>query len=48
MSKEERIEDYISDKFANLYGRKQGLLNPKVDCKILVNKYRPNGLNKKY
>ena len=27
MSKEERIEDYISDKFANLYGRQRGYQN---------------------
>ena len=36
MSKEERIDDYISDKFANLYGRKKGFQNPNIDCKILI------------
>ena len=48
MPKEERIEDYISDKFANLYGRQRGFQNPNASCKILVDKHRPNGLNDKY
>lgn len=44
----EIIEDYRKDHHANLYGRLQGLQNPNTDCKILVDKFRPNGLNKKY
>lgn len=48
MKPSEIIEDYRDDQQANLYGRLQGLQNPNADCKILVDKYRPNGLNKKY
>lgn len=48
MKNSEIIEDYRDDHYANLYGRCQGANNPKTDCKILVDKYRPNGLNNKY
>ena len=48
MKPSEIIEDYRDDHYANLYGRLQGLQNPNTDCRILVDKYRPKGLNKKY
>lgn len=31
--------DYFEDQAANIYGRTQGLKNPNVSCKILLNKY---------
>lgn len=47
-STEEIITDYRDDQCANYYGRIQGAAHPDIDCKILVDKYRPKGLNKKY
>lgn len=47
-SKEDVLKDSKEDQEANEYGRKQALKNPNVNCKILVNKYRVNGLGKKY
>ena len=44
----ETTADYFGDQAANIYGRTQGLKNPNASCKILVNKYRPNGLYEKY
>ena len=48
MTKDEIIKDYNNDQKANVYGRTQGLKNPDIDCKILVDKYRPKGLDKRY
>lgn len=48
MTNEEILADYIEDQDANTYGRLKGLQNPQGECKILINKYRPNGLNDKY
>lgn len=48
MTTDEIIKDYRDDQQANIYGRYKGLQNKDVNCKILVNKYRPNGLDKKY
>lgn len=48
MTNKEIIDDYYSDQYANNYGRIQGLQNKNTSCRILVNKYRPNGLGNKY
>lgn len=45
---EEIKSDYRADQNANHYGRAQGSQNKNSSCKVLVNKYRPNGLDKKY
>ena len=44
----ESIEDCNEDQEANRYGRKQGKEHPKEDSRVLVNKYRPNGLSERY
>ena len=48
MTPTERLIDYRDDHSANLYGRLQGWQNPNIDCRILIDKYRPNGLDDKY
>lgn len=44
----ENLKDCINDWNVDMYGLNQGLKYRSVDCKGLVNKYRPNGLNLKY
>ena len=44
----ENIADSLEDWNVDMYGLQQGLKYPNLDCRILVNKYRPNGLNAKY
>ena len=48
MSTEEIIRDYMKDQSANYYGRTQGVKNKNGNCSVLVDKYRPKGLDKKY
>ena len=48
MSNKEILKDFAQDQYANHYGRLQGLKNPNDDCRIMVDKFRPNGLDKKY
>lgn len=48
MTTEEVIKDYMKDQAANYYGRAQGAKNKNGNCSVLVDKYRPNGLDKKY
>ena len=48
MTTEEIIKDYMKDQTANYYGRMQGAKDKNTSCKILVDKYRPNGIDKKY
>lgn len=48
MSLYESLIDSYEDFEANQYGREQGRNNPNADSRILVDKYRPNGLPDKY
>ncbi len=48
MTLQESYEDSIKDQEANRFGRTQGTNNPDKNCGDLVNKYRPNSLDKKY
>lgn len=48
MSNKEILKDYIEDQFANHYGRLRGLKNPNSDCRIMVERFRPKGLDSKY
>ncbi|MBQ2872287.1 hypothetical protein IJE86_11345 [bacterium] len=44
----EQIQDAKRDLEANKYGREQGKLHPNINCKILIDSLRPNGLSEKY
>ena len=48
MTQIESEKDSKEDQEANEYGRHQGQENPYGDCRDLVDKYRPNGLDDKY
>lgn len=48
MTLQESIKDSLKDYEANDYGRAQGRSNPNTNCSQLLDKFRPNGLNKKY
>ena len=48
MTLKESIQDTIEDQKANNYGRNQGKSNPNTSCSQLLDKVRPNGLNKRY
>jgi len=48
MSIIDSLKDSFEDQGANWFGRIQGIKNPNNDSKILINKYRPNGLPEKY
>ena len=42
------IQDCIDDWNVDMYGLNQGLKYPDLNCRGLVNKYRPKGLDSKY
>lgn len=42
------VPDAIDDWKVDMYGLNQGLQYPNKDCRVLINKYRPNGLDSKY
>ena len=42
------VPDAIDDWKVDMYGLNQGLQYPNNDCRVLINKYRPDGLNSKY
>ena len=42
------ITDCLNDLYVDLYGYGSGLIYPYGDCKELVDKYRPNGLDEYY
>lgn len=44
----EQLQDANRDLDANKYGREQGKLYPNINCKILIDNLRPNGLPEKY
>ena len=48
MTIEDSIKDIKEDQEANKYGREQGQKNPNAESRVLVDKYRPKGLNDKY
>lgn len=48
MTVAESLEDSAGDQEANYYGREQGKKHPDIDSRILVDRYRPNGLPKRY
>lgn len=48
LSLNDNLSDCLDDLNVDYYGIMQGLLHPLSDCKNLVKKYRPNGLNNKY
>ena len=48
MTLKESLKDSKEDLEANKFGRLQDRKNPTTDSKVLVDKYRPNGLPKKY
>lgn len=48
ISVKDNVEDSLDDWNVDVYGLNQGLLYPNADCRGLVNKYRPRGLNPRY
>lgn len=48
MTLAESLQDSKEDQEANVYGREQGAKYPEVESRILIDKYRPNGLPNKY
>ncbi len=47
LSFKDNFKDCYDDWNVDMDGLKMGKLYPKTDCRILVNKYRPKGLNAK-
>lgn len=48
MTLAESLQDSKEDQDANVYGREQGTKYPEIESRILIDKYRPNGLPNKY
>ena len=46
--KMDNVKDSLNDLKADYYGYMQGLLHPRTDSRKLLNKYRPNNLDKRY
>lgn len=44
----DNIEDCTEDLKADLFGLLKGVTNPQGNCKLMVEKYRPVGLDKRY
>ena len=48
MTLQESLEDSELDIEANDFGRQMGTKYPNLSCRVLVNKYKPQGLDEKY
>ena len=48
LTPKQNAKDVMEDLYVDFYGLGKGMVNPDGNCRELINKFRPNGLNENY